>query len=238
MEKLNPLGSLFKDHESVVLFDTETSGLDCETCEIIELAALKLKSNPHGSPMITQKLEMFIKLPKGQKVPEKITQLTGITDAQLEKEGISRAEAAAMFAALLNDGPTLMVAHNAHFDAGFAGAMFRKENRLPTTKLEILDTLTIYKDRRSYPHRLESAIEAYNLQSKVRNSHRAIDDVLALYEVLKAMAEEKDDLTAYINLIGYNPKYGVSGRKLKNIRYEPQPYGQKQTLIERLGIVA
>ena len=237
MEKLNPLGSLFKDHESVVLFDTETSGLDCETCEIIELAALKLKSNPHGSPMITQKLEMFIKLPKGQKVPEKITQLTGITDAQLEKEGISRAEAAAMFAALLNDGPTLMVAHNAHFDVGFAGAMFRKENKLPTTKLEVLDTLTIYKDRRSYPHRLESAIEAYNLQSKVRNSHRAIDDVLALYEVLKAMAEEKDDLTAYINLIGYNSKYGVSGRKLKNIRYEPQPYGQAQSLVAKLGLL-
>lgn len=237
MEKLNPLGSLFKSHNSIVLFDTETTGLDCESCEIIELAALKLKSNTYGNPRIDQKLELFIKLPEGQKVPQKIVELTGITDALLEKEGVSRAEAAAMLAVMLSDGPTLMVAHNAHFDVSFVGAMLRKENKLPTAKLAVLDTLTVYKDRRSYPHKLENAIEAYNLQDKVKNSHRAIDDVLALYEVLKAMANERDDLTAYINLIGYNPKYGVSGKKLKNLRYEPQPYGQAQTLVERLGLV-
>lgn len=236
MEKLNPLGSLFKDHSSVVLFDVETTGLDSENCEIIELAALKLKCNIHGSPRIDQKLELFIKLPEGQKIPEKITELTGITDEKLQKEGISRTEAAALFSAMLSDGPTLMVAHNAHFDVSFAGVMLRKESRLPKAKLNVLDTLTIYKDRREYPHRLENAIEAYDLKGKVKNSHRAIDDVLALYEVLKAMAEERDDLTAYINLIGYNPKYGVNGRKLKNLRYEPQPYGQRETLVQRLGI--
>ena len=94
MEKLNPLGSLFKDHSSIVLFDVETTGLDSENCEIIELAALKLKSNTHGSPRIDQKLELFIKLPEGQKIPEKITELTGITDEKLQREGISRTGAA------------------------------------------------------------------------------------------------------------------------------------------------
>lgn len=236
MEKLNPLGSLFKDHSSVVLFDVETTGLDCESCEIIELAALKLKTNIHGSPRIDQKLELLIKLPEGQRIPEEITKLTGITNEKLEKEGVNRTEAATLFSAMLSDGPTLMVAHNAHFDVSFVGVMLRKENKLPTAKINVLDTLTVYKDRRDYPHRLENAIEAYNLKDKVRNSHRAIDDVHALYEVLKAMAKERDDLVAYINLIGYNPKYGVNGRKLKNLRYEPQPYGQRETLVQRLGI--
>jgi DNA polymerase III epsilon subunit family exonuclease len=235
-EQLNPLSSLFKNHNSIVLFDVETTGLDCESCEIIELAALKLKTNIYGSPRIDQKLELFIKLPEGQRVPEEITKLTGITDEKLEKEGVSRTEAATLFSIMLSDGPTLMVAHNAHFDVSFVGVMLRKENKLPTAKINVLDTLTIYKDRREYPHRLENAIEAYNLKDKVRNSHRAIDDVHALYEVLKAMAKERDDLVAYINLIGYNPKYGVNGRKLKNLRYEPQPYGQRETLVQRLGI--
>lgn len=59
---------------------------------------------------------------------------------------------------------------------------------------------------------------------KVQNSHRAIDDVLALYEVTKAMSEERDDLTDYIDLLGYNPKYGITGRKLRQITYMPQSY--------------
>lgn len=57
-----------------------------------------------------------------------------------------------------------------------------------------------------------------------KNSHRAIDDVLALYEVTKAMSEERDDLTDYIDLLGYNPKYGITGRKLRQITYMPQSY--------------
>ena len=41
---------------------------------------------------------------------------------------------------------------------------------------------------RAYPHKLANAIIAYDLTGKVQNRHRAIDDVLALFEVLKAMA--------------------------------------------------
>ena len=51
------------------------------------------------------------------------------------------------------------------------------------------------------------------------NSHRAIDDVKALLEVAKAMGRERDDLRDYINIFGYNPKYGASGRHLKKVTY-------------------
>ena len=43
-----------------------------------------------------------------------------------------------------------------------------------------LDTVTVYKDRRAFPHKLENAITEYGLANKVKNSHRAIDDVKAL----------------------------------------------------------
>lgn len=226
----NSLKSLFKDHDSVVLFDLETTGLDCHEDEIIEIAAIKIDD----SGKVIEFLEVLVNLPNGQKVPEKITELTGITNTMLEKDGIPRAKAAAMFAKMLSGSRTLVVAHNAHFDVSFAGVMFRKENKLPTGKVNVLDTLTIFKDRRNYPHRLENAITAYNINAK--NTHRATDDLYALCEILKAMAREKDDLARYINLIGYNPKYGVNGKKLKKIRYVAQPYRQRESLVVRLGI--
>ena len=67
----------------------------------------------------------------------------------------------------------------------------------------------------------------------MQNSHRAIDDVLALFEVLKAMDDERDDLAAYVNLFGYNPKYGVSGRRIVGVRYEPQSFNKAMTRPEQ-----
>lgn len=74
---------------------------------------------------------------------------------------------------------------------------------------------------------------SYELEDKVQNSHRAIDDVLALFEVLKAMDEERDDLGSYVNLFGYNPKYGVSGRRITGVRYEPQGFNKSITRPEQ-----
>ena len=93
-----------------------------------------------------------------------------------------------------------------------------------------LDLLTVYKDRRSYPHRLCNAIEAYDLADKVVNSHRAVDDVLATVEVMKAMEAEKDDLMRYVNLFGFNPKYGVEGKPIGSVTYKPQRYDPPQPL--------
>lgn len=63
--------------------------------------------------------------------------------------------------------------------------------------------------------------------------HRAIDDVLALFEVLKAMDDEREDLGSYVNLFGYNPKYGVSGRRIVGVRYEPQSFSKGLTRPEQ-----
>ena len=44
----------------------------------------------------------------------------------------------------------------------------------------------------------------------------------------------------YVNLFGYNPKYGVSGRRIVGVRYEPQSFSKgltrpEQTLPARTG---
>jgi len=48
--------------------------------------------------------------------------------------------------------------------------------------------------------------------------------VLATVEVMKAMELEKADLEKYVNLFGYNPKYGVQGKQIGSVTYKPQQY--------------
>lgn len=94
--------------------------------------------------------------------------------------------------------------------------------------------LTVYRDRRDYPHRLCNAIEAYGLQDKVCNSHRADQDALATVYVMDAMAEERDDLLNYVNLFGYIPKFGAPRPQIRSVTYRPQPYHASEPLY-RMG---
>ena len=204
---MSNLSSLLDRYKALVIFDTETSGLNPGDDQIIELAALRVERTQAGALRIAGKMDTFIRLPEGERLPENIVTLTGITDRLLETEGVQSGTAVSRFLKLVKPGPVLMVAHNAQFDACFLRELLRG---FKPGHLDWLDSLTVYKDRRPYPHKLANAILAYELEDKVQNSHRAIDDVLALFEVLKAMDEERDDLGSYVNLFGYNPKYGVS----------------------------
>lgn len=227
---MSNLSSLLDRYKALVIFDTETSGLDPEDNQIIELAALRVERTTAGALRIAGKMDTFIKLPEGEQLPENIVTLTGITDRLLETEGVQSGTAVSRFLKLVKPGPVLMIAHNAQFDACFLRELLRG---FKPGRLDWLDSLTVYKDRRPYPHKLANAILAYELEGKVQNSHRAIDDVLALFEVLKAMDEERDDLGSYVNLFGYNPKYGVSGRRITGVRYEPQGFNKSITRPEQ-----
>lgn len=237
------LNEVFQKYAAVVFFDTETTGLDAKDCQIIELAAIRVEQNPRGIIRVASSADLFVKLPEGEKIPEKIVELTGITDDMLEAEGVSEATAAEAFANMISvdKGPVLLVAHNAQFDLLFVREMLRRQplyvpapdgvnmniSHEREKLLEIadyLDSLTVYKDRRAYPHKLKNAISAYKLQDKVQNTHRAIDDVAALFEVVKAMDNERADLLTYVNIFGYNPKYGVSGPRINGVTYWPQQF--------------
>ena len=206
---------------SLLVLDTETSGLSFSGDEIIEFAASKLIWQD-GAWVSTAEADEFIRTTNDRKLPPKITELTGITDEMLLEEGISKRAICSLLAQLLTPD-TMIVAYNAQFDLLFLYHLLDRHGdaRLLRDKPK-LDLLTVYRDRRPYPHRLCNAIEAYGLQDRVQNSHRAIDDVRATVEVLRAMTEERDDLAQYINLFGYSPKYGVSGPRISSVRYLPQ----------------
>ena len=81
---MSNLSRLLDRYKALVIFDTETSGLNPGDDQIIELAALRVERTQTGALRIAGKMDTFIKLPEGEKLPENIVTLTGITDRLLE----------------------------------------------------------------------------------------------------------------------------------------------------------
>ncbi len=225
------LERLFARYDSLLVLDTETTGIDHKNDEIIELAAQRLVLRD-GAPVTAEAMDDLIRLSPGRTLPEKITELTGITPQMLSAEGVSKEAAAEKLCAMLGRGKTLVLAYNAQFDLCFLFYFLHRLGLSGALKgIGMLDVLSVYKDRRDFPHKLCNAIEAYGLSGE--NTHRAIDDTAATVELLLAMEAEKADLERYINLFGYNPKYGVSGPRIGSVRYVPQPYKRTIPLYER-----
>ena len=220
---------LFSKYDRLFLFDTETTGLNFVTDEIIEFSAVVVEQ-VKGIPTVTAQYDELISLSPGGFVPPKITQLTGISTQDLLERGIPKARLCTDIARMLTP-KTLLLAYNAHFDLSFLYyLLLRSGDPMILKGKDKLDLLTVYKDRKPYPHKLCSAIEAYGLTGKVVNSHRAVDDVLATVAVMEEMERELPDLDRYINLFGYNPKYGVDGKPIGSVVYKPQPYNPTKPL--------
>lgn len=219
---------LWEQFDRIVVFDTETTGIDARREEIIELGAVCLE--PQGE---VDSLNCLIRLSPGRVLPPVITELTGITPAQLEAEGIPKETAAQAFCRLWETAERpLLVAYNAQFDLNFLYGFLQPLGLTAALRApRFLDALTVYRDRRDYPHKLSNAIAAYALADAV-NSHRAVDDARATAALLAAMGQEKDDLAKYLDLFGYNPRYGISGRRAASVTYRAQPYQRTKPLYE------
>ena len=221
------LDAFFEKYDRLVLFDTETTGLQYSRDEIIEFSAVVLERSG-----VVQEYDELITLSPGGFVPPKIQQLTGITDMDIRERGIPKTRLCRDIGEMIA-GNTLLLAYNAHFDLSFLYYLLLRDGDPMILKgKDKLDLLTVYRDRHSFPHRLASAIEVYGLSGKVVNSHRAIDDVLATVEVMKAMVAEKDDLLYYVNLFGYLAQYGLDGKPIGSVTYKPQRYDPAQPLYE------
>ena len=225
------LEKLFSRYDRLVLFDTETTGLQFARDEIIEFAAVVVERQ-NGQAVVVREYDELITLSPGGSVPPNIQQLTGITNEDIATNGVAKEKVCADIADMFR-GNTLLLAYNAHFDLSFLFYLLLRSGDPAILKgKDKLDLLTVYKDRHSYPHKLCNAIEVYGLAEQVVNSHRAVDDVIATVAVMKAMEEEKDDLERYVNLFGYNPKYGVTGKPIGSVTYKPQLFDPIRPLYE------
>ncbi len=223
--------TLFEKYDRLVLFDTETTGLAFNRDEIIEFAAVVVERRD-GTATVIEEYDELISLTPGNTVPPMIEQLTGISTQDILDRGISKAQVCQDIARMIA-GNTLLLAYNAHFDLSFLYyLLLRNGDPMILKGKDKLDLLTVYKDRHSYPHKLCNAIEVYGLSGEVVNSHRAVDDVLATVAVMREMEAERDDLICYVNLFGYNPKYGIDGKPIGSVTYKPQGYDPTQPLYQ------
>ena len=63
---------------------------------------------------------------------------------------------------------------------------------------------------------------------------QAIDDARATLELLAAMEQEEQDLERYVNLFGYNPRFGLPKPTIHSVQYLPQGYNRTGKLYEDL----
>ena len=220
------LETLRASFDPILVLDTETTGVSCRRDEIIELGYVRLDRS--GA---LREEDWLVRLTPGRALPPEIVRLTGITGEMLAEGGVEKETAAEALCAALEGEAPLVAAYNAQFDLSFLYFFLSRLGREDVLRrCRFLDVMTVYKDRRDYPHRLENAAAEYGAAAE--NTHRACDDARAALEVLEAMARERDDLDRYLNLFGYNPKYGPPRPRIGSVTYAPQPYDRLRRLYE------
>ena len=139
---MGQFGMLFTKYDRLVLFDTETTGLEYAKDEIIEFAAVVVE-NRGGKAEIIEEYDELITLSPGGIVPPEIEQLTGITNQDLAEKGIPKTQVCQDIARMIS-GRTLLMAYNAHFDLSFLFYMLLRDGDISCLKgLDKLDLLTV-----------------------------------------------------------------------------------------------
>ena len=161
--------------DEFIVFDIETTGLSVATCGITEIGAVLTKNGE-----IIDRFNTFVN--PGMPIPEKITELTGITD-EMVADAPDISEALPKFFDFC--AGRMLVAHNASFDTSFIRAAAEKCG-LPFTN-PYLDTVAMshYVNPTAKNHKLDTLAQIYELGDF--NHHRACDDAEMLALIFDKM---------------------------------------------------
>jgi DNA polymerase-3 subunit epsilon len=119
------INEIIGDELDLILLDTETTGLNSESCKIIELGLTKLRYSPsmnHISEIVYSK--SFFEDPL-EPISIQITEICGITDDMVSGHKFNDNEIHDLLA-----GDPIVIAHNAGFDRGFFDKRFPKLSTL------------------------------------------------------------------------------------------------------------
>jgi DNA polymerase-3 subunit alpha (Gram-positive type) len=169
-------------HQEYVVFDLETTGLSFTHDAITEIGAAIYKDGK-----MERQFQTFVD-PK-RKLPQKITELTGITDDML-RGAPDESEAIPAFLEFCGDRP--LAAHNADFDVSFVKAAAQRLGLefSPT----YLDTLVMAQGLMPGLNKYKLNVVADALSLPDFNHHRAVDDAMTVGYMLErffSMLEEQ-----------------------------------------------
>lgn len=180
--------------KSYVILDIETTGLDFEYCDIIEIAAIKYLDGveidrflslvqPHPYTCIDENDNITVEY-----VDEFITSLTGITNDMLKEAPLPQ-DVIPKFMNFIGDNT--IIGYNVNFDINFLyDAASKFELVLRNNYVDILRMA-----RKLYPdmehHRLKDMIKKFHIN--INSEHRAMDDVIAEVECLNKILEDIDN---------------------------------------------
>ena len=156
--------------KNYVVIDVETTGLDADHDEIIEVAAIR-----YSAGEVKEAFQTYIK-PLNE-IPMKITQINGITNEMVEN-----APHFSQIVAELEDfiGTSNLVGHNIEFDIKFLYAagydMFRFKNRKYYDTLKL--ARRVIKPDEVTNYKLGTLIHEYSGCFESANAHSALSDCL------------------------------------------------------------
>ncbi len=208
---------MFDNASSIIVFDTETTGLGT-TAKIIEFAAVRYQITPSGLHE-THRIDLFIN--PEIKLEEKIIELTGITDEILEKAETEQKEAKNVYGFL--DTADLWAAYNCQFDLRMLDQMSERTG-IRYIKRPCIDILAMARDHvskeDSKSHKLsaicgllfpEDRFEYHSALEDVRACAKLMAKFVGLYRTYEEPAEKRQCHVEYAS-------YFVNPRQKSQVR--------------------
>ena len=173
------------DDQEIVIFDTETTGVDFYNDDIVQIAAIKIKN---GRKIPNSDFNIFLHTDKH--IPEMLGNLVNpMVENYAKAEKWPRKQGLIKFMNYIGD--SILIGHNVKYDYNILQNNLKRDcagyydhftaKTFDTLKLSHL----IYPRMRKY--KLVYLLEKLNLQGQ--NSHMADDDIIATYELAKHCRE-------------------------------------------------
>ena len=193
------------NEEEIVVFDTETTGLNVFQDDIIEIAAIRIK----GGEVVGEPLDLYIETDKPilPMLGDKENPMYAIYHEKMSTgELLSPSDALQRFLAYVGTSPIL--GHNANYDYNILDNNLQRycKDTMQAHDIRCFDSLKLIRllAPSLHSYKLESLLETFHLAGV--NSHQAIDDVKATVSLVRLCAEKAREKQAQQAAFIHHPK--------------------------------
>ena len=225
------------DDEEIVVFDTETTGLNVFQDDIIEIAAIRIK----GGEVVGEPLDLYIETDKLilPMLGDKENPMYAIYHEKMSTgELLAPVDALRRFLTFVGTSPIL--GHNANYDYNILDNNLHRycNDTIQAHENRCFDSLKLIRllAPSLHSYKLESLLETFQLTGV--NSHQAIDDVKATISLVRLCADKAREKQAqqaafirhpkvkpFANVLrsNYGELYQAAVKRFYMVSTEPEP---------------